>query len=305
AASMVFILSAFLVVGIVSVIVSELLLRRYIIRDLTGLDATMKDIGGRRDLSKRIPVSGDDEIASLKQSLNGMLQELEEKEERLAEAHRKANMYLDIYLDVLTYEILNAAIAHRAYAELLLESEGDDKNKFVSRIVGLIDRNREVIKNIETISAIYKNPPSRQPTDLAALLRRVTGDDYPGEAIRCEGCGISVLADEKLEIVFKNIINNSIRYGGKDVQITITVKETANGKAEIAVEDTGKGIPDAMKPQIFDRFTKGTDTRSSYGLGLHIVKMLIEAYGGRVWADDRVAGHPEEGAAIRFTLFIA
>jgi len=72
---------------------------------------------------------------------------------------------------------------------------------------------------------------------------------------------------------------------------------------EIAVTDNGRGIPDAMKPIIFDRFRKGSEERSSYGLGLHIVKMLVEAYGGRVFADDRVPGQPDEGAAIRFTLF--
>jgi len=57
-----------------------------------------------------------------------------------------------------------------------------------------------------------------------------------------------------------------------------------------------------MKSKIFDRFTSDTKTRSSYGLGLHIVKMLIEGYGGKVWADDRIPGKPDKGAVIRFTL---
>jgi signal transduction histidine kinase len=70
----------------------------------------------------------------------------------------------------------------------------------------------------------------------------------------------------------------------------------------VSVIDTGRGIPDDMKPNIFDRFMQDSDKRSSYGLGLHIVKMLIGAYGGRIWADDRVSGHPEQGAAIRFTM---
>jgi len=303
-ASMVFILVAFLVVGIIYVIVTWLLLHRYIITHLSGLDSSVREIADRRDLSKRILVSGDDEIASLKQSLNIMLQGLEEKEQNLAKAHQKANLYLDLCLDVLTYEILNAAIAQRAYAELLLESEGEDSKMYVSAIVDIINRSREVIKNIETISAIYKNPPLRVPTDLGELLHRITGE-YPTVSIRCEQCGVSVLADRSLEIVFSNLISNSIKYGGDHVQVTISTKADGHGMVEISVTDTGKGIPDLMKPNIFDRFTNGTENRSSYGLGLHIVKMLVEAYGGRVWADDRVAGHPEEGAAIRFTLFTA
>jgi signal transduction histidine kinase len=71
---------------------------------------------------------------------------------------------------------------------------------------------------------------------------------------------------------------------------------------EVAVTDTGPGIPDITKSTIFDRFMQNSSTRSSYGLGLHIAKMLVEAYGGRIWADDRVPGHPEQGAVIRFTL---
>ena len=84
--------------------------------------------------------------------------------------------------------------------------------------------------------------------------------------------------------------------------IGIHTRDISDQEIEISVTDDGPGIPDAMKPRIFDRFTHDKKTRSSYGLGLHIVKMLIENYGGTVWADDRVAGDPKKGAAIRFTL---
>lgn len=71
---------------------------------------------------------------------------------------------------------------------------------------------------------------------------------------------------------------------------------------EVSVMDNGPGIDDDMKEGIFDRFAKDTRTRSSYGLGLHIVKMLIEGYGGKVWATDRVAEERMQGVAIHFTL---
>jgi signal transduction histidine kinase len=103
-------------------------------------------------------------------------------------------------------------------------------------------------------------------------------------------------------MVFDNLISNSIRFGKSDVRITVSTRDNNDGTVEVSVADNGPGILDKSKPVIFERFLKGTDKRSSYGLGLHIVKLLIEAYGGRVWADDRVAGHPEEGVAIRFTL---
>ena len=57
-----------------------------------------------------------------------------------------------------------------------------------------------------------------------------------------------------------------------------------------------------MKPDLFNRFSGGGGEKSGRGLGLYICRMLVERYGGRVRADDRVPGRPGCGAAIRFTL---
>jgi signal transduction histidine kinase len=300
--TIIFILAAFIITGIISAIVGVLLMRKYIVLHLVDLDSTMKDIGERHDLSGRITVNGDDEIASLKQSLNMMLQELEDKQLELAEANRKANLYLEIYLDVLTYEILNSTTGLYGYADLIAHSTDPDKNRiYASRIIDVIKRDREVISNIETISAIYKNPPRQAAVDLGSVVRKSIGA-IPGITFEYGGCPLTVLADDKLEIVFRNLISNSFRHGGPQVKITISVQDLRKGMVEVSVADTGKGISDEMKPLIFDRFMKGSDKRSSYGLGLHIVKMLIEAYGGRVWVEDRVAGQPGLGAVLRFTL---
>ncbi len=307
-ATLVFLVTAFLVIGIIYVVATELLLRRYIITPLLSLDASMKEIGQRRDLSERLPASGDDEIASLRESLNAMLQELQDKEtelakrgELLAEANRKANLYLDMYLDVLTYEILNSTMSIRGYADLIRSGAGEKEAHYAQRIVDVISRDADVIRNIETISKIFKNPPVRAPVLLDETIRKVI-DSYPGIAIRWENSRITVLADPMLSTVFHNIIANCIKFGGREGEIHISTRDPGDGTVEISVTDTGRGIPDPAKAGIFDRFMQGSDKRSSYGLGLHIVKMLVEAYGGRVWADDRIPGQPEKGAAIRFTL---
>jgi len=105
-----------------------------------------------------------------------------------------------------------------------------------------------------------------------------------------------------LGVVFDNLFSNSLKFGGSGVIIGICTRDLNDQEIEILVTDNGPGIPDVMKPRVFDRFALDKKTRSSYGLGLHIVKMLIESYGGRVKADDRVPGDPKHGAAIRFTL---
>jgi len=67
------------------------------------------------------------------------------------------------------------------------------------------------------------------------------------------------------------------------------------------VEDHGPGIAPAMKTRIFDRYVQD-ESRRGQGLGLYIVRMLADRYGGVIWADDRVPGRQEEGAAFRVLL---
>ncbi|HNQ32869.1 MAG TPA: ATP-binding protein, partial [Methanoculleus sp.] len=59
---------------------------------------------------------------------------------------------------------------------------------------------------------------------------------------------------------------------------------------------------DAVKPRVFNRLARGNGEAAGTGLGLYICQTLIARYGGRIWVDDRVAGHPESGTAVRFTL---
>jgi signal transduction histidine kinase len=114
------------------------------------------------------------------------------------------------------------------------------------------------------------------------------------------------MANDMLGVVFDNIFSNSLKFGGKDAEITVSSRDTPEGMLEISVSDNGPGIPDGAKQGIFDRFARDdTKKRSSYGLGLHIVKMLVESYGGTVWAEDRVPGEQKSGASIHFTVKLA
>jgi signal transduction histidine kinase len=110
-----------------------------------------------------------------------------------------------------------------------------------------------------------------------------------------------VAADYLLAEVFANLIGNSLKFGGPDVAVTVRVAEFGDD-VEVAVEDTGPGIPDRLKPLIFNRFQRGETKTSGKGLGLYLSRMLVDRYGGAIWVQDRVADHPEKGAAIRFRL---
>ena len=285
---------------------------------LSALDDDIKIVGKSGDLSRRIPEKGDDEIVSVTRALNQMLADLEEKRAELSAArselaernrdleefNRKANLYLDIYLDVITYEILNAIMGLRGYAEYLNDMAHENEKRFLKKIIDLAQKSNNVIRNIETISRIYKMQPGVVAVNLENIIQQEIAA-RPNLHITLEGCALSVCANDMLGVVFDNLFSNSLKFGGSEVSIMVSAREKSKGMLEISVIDNGPGIADEMKPGIFDRFAKDTKTRSSYGLGLHIVKMLIEGYGGRVWADDRIPGDASSGVAICFTLRLA
>jgi signal transduction histidine kinase len=106
-------------------------------------------------------------------------------------------------------------------------------------------------------------------------------------------------APEKVERVLMNLLTNALRHTPSDGVVAIRVEPHA-GEVQVAVEDTGEGLDAEAQERMFERFWRGDQSRSSRGagLGLAIARGLVEAHGGRIWAEDREGG----GARICFTL---
>ncbi len=111
--------------------------------------------------------------------------------------------------------------------------------------------------------------------------------------------GRFVVATPLLKDVFGNLIDNSIKYSGTEVAIDINVIEShQNGKKYYSFEiaDNGNGIPDSLKQKIFRRLQRGTTKATGKGLGLFIVKTLVERFGGSVTIEDRISGDHTKGS---------
>ncbi|MGA2121133.1 MAG: ATP-binding protein [Methanoregula sp.] len=80
-----------------------------------------------------------------------------------------------------------------------------------------------------------------------------------------------------LSTIFSDIMANCIKFGGCDVEIPLSTRFPGDGTVEISITDMGRDITDPAKEGIFDRFMQGSEKHRSYGLGLHIMKMLVEA----------------------------
>jgi signal transduction histidine kinase len=106
-------------------------------------------------------------------------------------------------------------------------------------------------------------------------------------------------APEKVERVLMNLLTNAIRHTPNDGSVAVRV-EAFPDEVQVAVEDTGEGLDDEARTRMFERFWRADRSRTSRGtgLGLAIARGLIEAQGGRIWAENREGG----GARVCFTL---
>jgi two-component system sensor histidine kinase VicK len=103
---------------------------------------------------------------------------------------------------------------------------------------------------------------------------------------------------EKLVQVISNLLSNAIKFT-REGTITITTAEQKDDQLVIGVKDTGTGIESDILPRLFSKFA--TKSYSGIGLGLFICKSIVEAHGGRIWAENNNT-HGEKGASFYFTL---
>ncbi|MCC7556022.1 MULTISPECIES: sensor histidine kinase [Methanoculleus] len=246
---------------------------------------------GFRDEERRLLEAIGQEIGS------GVLRSMLHK--RLEAAHRETNLYLD----VMTHDIKNAENVANLYCDLLLDILEGDAAQYARKLKGSIRKSSGILQNVSTIRRIHQEPPDVKPVHLGRVIRAGI-ERTPEAAISFDGTTAEVWADDLLPEVFTNLIGNAVKFGGPDAGIAIRVEDCLeeDHAVVVTVEDTGPGIPDEMKETIFDRFRHGRSRGCGEGLGLYIVGMLVERYGGRIWVEDRVESRPDLGASFKFTL---
>ena len=214
----------------------------------------------------------------------------------LESAHREANLYLDI----LTHDMGNTENVSNLYAELLADSVEGEAAVCVANLKRSIAKSIEILGMVSKIRRIHAGPPDLRPTDLDAVIRAEVAH-FPDIPIRYEGVPRQVLADGLLCEVFTNLIGNAVKHGGPGVAVTIRVGGEEKDFLRVTVADTGRGVPDDRKEEIFHRYER-KQRGVGEGLGLYLVRILIDRYGGRIWVEDRIPGYPGEGAAFSFLL---
>lgn len=143
---------------------------------------------------------------------------------------------------------------------------------------------------------------SPRAVEVAAVVEAALSSVADTTGVRVEvPPGLRVVADpRRLEQVVANLVDNAIIYGAAPVEVRAT-EDGADGIVQISVVDHGGGVPAAIVPALFNRLrllAQRDRDRSRTGLGLFLVKGLVEAMGGRVWYEQ----HPAGGADFRISL---
>ncbi|TAJ44161.1 sensor histidine kinase [Methanofollis fontis] len=313
-----------LLIALLALLISMILafsLIRYISKPISRMVADVDQIA-HGDLDHRIQHTRGVELTRLEESINAMVGTLkssltraQESEEALKQTNenlekivekrtadlQNANAEANLYLDIISHDINNVNTIGLGYVHILRRRLSGGDREYAEKITRTIHRSSGIIHNVATIRMIHQKRLPLQPVDLDRVIRDEIAHN-PEARIHFSGCeGLKVYADSLLSEVFSNLISNSLKFMEKDGDITIRVSDE-DREIMVSVEDTGPGIPDELKEVIFNRFKRGSERQTGKGLGLYIVRSLVENYGGRVWADDRIPGQQTAGAAIRFTL---
>jgi signal transduction histidine kinase len=288
----------FLLVGslaLVLALVVAALMAVVITRALRRITAVAADVDAG-DLSGRVNMHGEgSEVVALGATFDRMLDRLQHAFARQREFVADASHELRTPLTVM-----------HAQAELLEgETDESERQKGMSTLMkGLSTMDRLLDDMLILANADGGRLVEPQWIDLAPFLEDMVRDMplFGDRDYRVDGPAGRLRADpERLTQVIRNLIRNAVNHTAEGDTVSLTASARGS-RIEFAVSDTGPGIPPDQLEQIFERFHRSAASRQSdrggSGLGLPIARALVEAHGGRIWAESR----PGEGATIRFEL---
>jgi PAS domain S-box-containing protein len=225
---------------------------------------------------------------------------------------QEANRLKDEFLGTLSHELRTPLNAIFGWARILRTRDLDPST---AHAIAVIERNAEaqvrLIEDVLDVSRIItgKMMLATEAVDLRATLRAAIDMVRPGmhaKRIRVEERIEDVppiIGDgHRLQQVFWNLLSNAVKFTGEDGAISISLRATST-HAEFEITDTGVGIRRDILPFVFDRFRQAdssmTRTQGGLGLGLAIVRHIVELHGGTVRAVSAGEGH---GATFLFQL---
>ena len=283
----------FFVVTLVGIVVAALLgwmIARSTLRPVTRLTEASEQIGLTGDLTRRIAVTGDDELSRLAASFNQMIQRLE----------RSVGAQRQLVADA-SHELRTPLTSLRTNFEVL--QRGDLAEADRPRLMGAMEEQiAEVVRLVEDLVELARDElPAEVAEDIrldllvADAVNRAQRD-APAAEFRLTAAPVLVRgAPTKVARAVGNLLGNAAKWSPPDGLIEVTVAD-----GSVVVRDHGPGIAEADLPHVFERFYRSADARGKpgSGLGLAIVRQVAESHGGSTTVCNAAGGGSEFRLAL-------
>lgn len=294
---------AVLAAMLVAIALSLIFSRNIIVPVRAMSQATQRIADGRYD--ERVQVIGADELAQLAARFNQMAEKLNQIE----------SMRRRLIGDV-SHELRTPLTAIKGSMEGLMDGVLPANNETYQQIHTEADRLNRLVDDLQELSRVEARTHELdfRPLDVSSLAQAVTKRLMPQAQTKRISLDLElapdlphILADEdRTTQILTNLTFNALQYTPEGGKIIISTKRI-NDEVQISVRDTGIGIPSEHLAHIFDRFYRVDKSRSRQagggsGIGLTIARALVEAEGGRIWAESTGEG---KGSSFIFTLPIA
>lgn len=304
-----------LLAGIMIIVFTDAILLMWVYRSVISplgrLQAATKNIrDGNLDFA--LDIEEDDEIGQLCQNFEEMRMRLKESAEEKVQ-YDKENKEL---ISNISHDLKTPITAIKGYVEGIIDGVASSPEKLDRYIRTVYNKANDMDKLIDELTFYSKIDTNKIPYTFSKLsVSNYFRDCVDEVGLEMEARSIElgyfnyvdedvvIIADaEQLRRVINNIISNSVKYMDKKSGIiNIRIKD-AGDFIQVGIEDNGKGIPAKDLSNIFDRFYRTDSSRNSSqggsGIGLSIVKKIIEDHGGRIWASSKEG----IGTEIHFVL---
>ncbi|MCI8891153.1 MAG: HAMP domain-containing histidine kinase [Eubacterium sp.] len=273
---------------------------RSIVTPICKLEEAAKNIK-EGNLDFTIEAESNDEMGNLCRNFEDMRQRLKESAEEKLEAEKQNR----ILISNISHDLKTPLTAIKGYVEGIMDGVADTPEKVDRYMRTIYNKAMDMDRLLNELTLYSKIDTNRIPYN----FNHIHVADYFGDCIEeigleleAEHIGLSyfnyagddvqVIADpEQLKRVIDNIIGNSVKYMDKEHGlINIRIKDVGDF-IQVEIEDNGKGIGQKDLPFIFDRFYRTDASRNSAtggsGIGLSIVKKIIEDHGGKIWATSK------------------
>ncbi len=293
-----------------------------ITRDVDRLrDGVMRIQEGR--LEERVSINSRDEIEELAEAFNAMADELVATIRRLREANRELETLDQTKADLVanvSHELKTPLTALRGYLELMSEGGLGDVSDEAKRAVMVCRKNVERLSlrveelvQLSHLDRFTALDSAREDIDIGSILEGAVDTFRP----RMEGGGMDFVIEvqpdlhtveanpEQIERVFLNLLDNAVKFTPQGGTVLATAEACNHEEREgvlVRIQDSGVGIPPSELVRIFDRFYQvDPSSRRRFGgmgLGLSLVRSIVEAHRGAVWAES------EEGIGSTFFVWL-